>query len=122
MKLKRSEICIIALTLLLLAAAVGIQTGKGNSEADFSVENLNAVQAYSDDADSGRININTATAQELETLKGIGPALAQRIIDYRSEHGDFRRIEDIRFVRGISTQVFEDIRDFITVGQREEQK
>ena len=54
MKLKRSEICIIALTLLLLAAAVGIQTGKGNSEADFSIENLNAVQAYSDDADIQR--------------------------------------------------------------------
>ena len=50
---------------------------------------------------SGRININTATASELESLPGIGPALAQRIIEYRSTHGNFARPEDLINVRGI---------------------
>ena len=47
------------------------------------------------------VNVNTATAEELETLTGIGPSLAQAIIDYRTEHGAFRTAEDMLNVKGI---------------------
>ena len=47
------------------------------------------------------VNVNTATAEELETLTGIGPSLAQAIIDYRAEHGDFTAAEDLLNVKGI---------------------
>jgi competence protein ComEA len=63
-----------------------------------------------------KININTASAAELEALPRIGPALAQRIIEYRAANGPFQRIEDITRVRGIGPATFEQIKDRITVG------
>lgn len=63
-----------------------------------------------------KININTASLEELQTLPRIGPAIAQRIIDYRKEHGPFKRIEDIMKVQGIGERVFEQIKERITVG------
>lgn len=61
-----------------------------------------------------RVNINTADAVTLETLPGIGPALAQRILDYRQSHGPFVRAEDIMEVSGIGEATFEKLRDHIT--------
>jgi len=65
----------------------------------------------------GRININLASQSELTDLPGIGAVLASRIIDYRRQHGDFLRIEDIRNVTGIGEKRYEAIQDKITTGQ-----
>jgi competence protein ComEA len=73
------------------------------------------VQPPSDQrAGEGKININTADVAALDSLPGIGPALAQRIIDYRQEHGPFARLEDIMEVSGIGPGTFEKLRDLIT--------
>jgi competence ComEA-like helix-hairpin-helix protein len=64
----------------------------------------------------GRININIASQSELTDLPGIGNVLASRIVDYRRQHGDFLRIEDIKNVSGIGDKRFEAIQDRITVG------
>lgn len=61
------------------------------------------------------VNINTATQTELETLPGIGPSLALKIINYREENGKFSSIEDIKNVSGIGDSRFEDIKKYITV-------
>jgi len=63
----------------------------------------------------GRININTASKNELMDLPGIGPSLAENIIEYRNNNGVFRSIEDIMNVSGIATGRFEKIKDKITV-------
>lgn len=63
----------------------------------------------------GKININTALADELDTLPGIGPAYAQRIIDYRNTHGFFTKIEDVMDVSGIGQKCFDKIKDNITI-------
>lgn len=62
------------------------------------------------------ININTAQSQELERLPGIGPTKAQAIILYRQEHGSFKKLEDIMEVPGIGKATFEQLREFITLG------
>jgi competence protein ComEA len=63
------------------------------------------------------VNINTAPAAELETLPGIGPALAGRIVEYREANGPFETIEQIQNVPGIGPATFEGLRDLITVGR-----
>ena len=63
----------------------------------------------------GKINLNTATLGELDTLPGIGPAIAQRIIDYRAQNGDFKTIDDLKKVRGIGDALFNQIKDLIAV-------
>ncbi len=62
-----------------------------------------------------KINVNQATAQDLEALPGIGPAIAQRMLDYRTEHGPFKSIEELEKVRGIGEATLARIRDQVTV-------
>lgn len=63
----------------------------------------------------GKVNINTATQTELETLPGIGPSTALKIIQYREENGKFDSIEDIKNVSGIGDVKYENIKDYINV-------
>ena len=63
----------------------------------------------------GLIDINTATAEQLDQLPGIGPAKSAEIIAYRQKNGAFDKIEDIQNVSGIGPAIFENIRDLITV-------
>jgi competence protein ComEA len=67
------------------------------------------------DSATGSINLNTATLEQLDSLPGIGPAIAQRIIDYREKVGNFSRIEDITEVSGIGEATFAKIKDLIVV-------
>jgi competence protein ComEA len=64
--------------------------------------------------DSGIVYINVATAEELEQLPRIGPAMAQRIIDYRSEHGPFTSLEDLQNVSGIGPATVEQMAPFVS--------
>ena len=64
---------------------------------------------------SGLININTANETELDSLPGIGPSIAAKIINYREENGDFASIEDIKNVNGIGDSKFEELKDLICV-------
>ena len=62
-----------------------------------------------------KVNINTATLAELQTLPRIGPAIAQRIIDFREQNGKFTKITDLLKVKGIGEKTFEGLKDLITV-------
>lgn len=81
--------------------------GDNNYNVSFSLNNGNG---------SGKVNINTASAEEMaDKLDGIGPQLAQRIVDYRTQKGKFESIDEIKNVSGIGEKRFEQIKDQICV-------
>ncbi|MFI7415442.1 helix-hairpin-helix domain-containing protein [Streptomyces sp. NPDC049627] len=59
------------------------------------------------------VSLNTATVDQLDTLPGVGPVLAQHIIDYRTQHGGFRSVDELREVNGIGDRRFADLRDLV---------
>ena len=72
-------------------------------------------QAQSSQDPSGLVNINLASLAELQTLQGIGPVIAQNIIDHREAHGGFNSIDELLNVNRIGPATFENIRDRVTV-------
>ncbi len=70
-----------------------------------------AAPAGEGQAGEARVEINLATVEQFDSLPGIGPVLAQRIFDYRQEHGRFKRVEDLRQVEGIGPKKFEQLKE-----------
>ena len=66
---------------------------------------------------AGKIDINSATLEQLTEIKGIGPTIAQRIIDYREEKGLFKTIDELMNVKGIGPKTLADISDMVTVAE-----
>lgn len=65
------------------------------------------------------IDINKATANDLQKLPGIGPGLAKQIVAYREKHGPFRRVEDLMVIKGIGFKKWKEIRPLARVGDRQ---
>ena len=61
------------------------------------------------------LNLNTATLMELETLPGVGPVLARRIVDFREKKGGFRRVEELLVIPGISERKWRAIKDRVEI-------
>ena len=62
------------------------------------------------------VNLNTATASQLEALSGIGPKMAQRIVEYRQKNGAFKKVEELMNVKGIGEKSFLKLKPQLTVG------
>ena len=92
----------------------GEEPTTSNSNDDTSLELPGATEESSAGSSQDLININTASVEELDSLPGIGPTIAQRIIDYRDENGPFQTIEDILNVSGVGPSTFDQIKDLIT--------
>lgn len=81
-----------------------------------------AVPAHADETATKKVNINSASVKELQTLPQIGVAVAQRIVDFREKHGKFSKIEEIMKVKGIGEKTFLKLKPLITVGQESKTK
>lgn len=129
LKLSLAERIIIAVAVLAAVFTLGFFAGRSGGSSFVVETEKQAAQAEqataSDDepedspeqeeALQSKVNINTADSATLQTLPGIGEALAGRIISYREENGDFAIIEEITDVNGIGDKLFENLKDLITV-------
>lgn len=73
------------------------------------------IQQEGETSMSGKINVNKASLEELQQIRGIGPALAEKIIAYREETGKFQTVEDLKNVSGIGDKKYETIKEYIEV-------
>ena len=76
-------------------------------------EEISAGVTSKEEAKEGKVNINTATVEELKTLKGVGDKKAEAIIEYRKKNGSFQTKEDLMKVRGIGKKLFESFQERI---------
>lgn len=77
--------------------------------------NLSSSGKNKDENGNLKINVNKASSSELQEINGVGPALAEKIIKYREQNGNFETIEDLKNVSGIGDKKFENIKDYIVV-------
>lgn len=120
--MKKAQWALLAVTAGFLCILMGMFIGRNikGSYLNFP-EFLDAVPATEATintvpAEKGKININTATADELTMLPGIGDVYAQRIVDYRQANGPYKTPEDLLNVEGIGTVRLSKIIDYITIG------
>lgn len=105
----------IRLTLLLLALSFVTAAAAPPQSAD-AAKPAAAAKSASPAPRAVPININTASAAELESLPGIGPKTAARILEYRQKNGPFKKIEDLMNVRGLGEKNFLKLKAQLTVG------
>jgi len=91
------------------------EIGEAEPEAAFVAESNAEESTAEDDTATSRVNINSASKQELMTLPGIGEVMSDRIIAYRVEAGPFRTIDELRKVKGISKRKLEQLLPFVTL-------
>lgn len=119
-KLSKTETFLLALTALFLVTAVSVRLLTPRAAASqYTVEALTPSEE-TEETEENRVNINTASASELDALPGIGPVLAQRIIDRRTEQGPFTSVEELLEVDGIGQATLDGLREFITVKETKE--
>ena len=109
----------VALAVLGAALAVGIGARTiQQHHAPLRIEPAPAQDTAAWDAQvatARRVDVNAATAEELERLPGIGPATAERIVAYRRAHGAFAQVAEVRRVPGVAPSALEALNEFVTV-------
>lgn len=133
-KVTKTEALLLAMTLvfLLLTGAIFVlRSRSGGAEYVVRNETMRAAEEETPPASvleeeppvpsaENPLNINMADAAALDTLPGIGPVLAGRIVEYRSTHGAFSKKEDLMLVEGIGEGIYGDLGDVITVEEAAE--
>lgn len=103
--------------LRFILVAVSLPLSSACARLARNIPTSNQPSAILATATLAKVNINTATATELESLPGVGKVLAERVVAHRQNFGPFRRAEELIIVRGISDRKFRELRALITTEQ-----
>ena len=115
--MKKAGYALIIFTVMVCIFVCGFLVGRNLNRSSITIIEPNAVSndTTTPTATTGKININTASVDELTLLPGIGHTLAQRIVDYRSTIGPFRSVSDLNNVEGIGDKKLLALLDYITI-------
>jgi competence protein ComEA len=102
------------ITRILMAAIVGIAVSAAAASAQNKATTPKAAATATATA-TVPVNLNTATAEQLATIPGVGPRMAERIVDYRQKNGGFKKVEDLMNVSGVGEKSFLKMKPLITV-------
>ena len=125
--MNKGQLILISLTLAFFCIILGVVIGRSTAHSHVRLDDVIASEVSTTDpivdsqvtatvAPEGKININTADAHTLTMLPGIGEVLAQRIVDYRTQNGPFRSVDELKNVSGIGDGKLEAILELITTG------
>jgi len=114
----------VLITCVFASLLIGFFTGRNTNRTPVQIQEAAPPRIVAEETQAAEtepepswpININTATSEQLQTLPGIGPTYAQRIIDYREEHGPFRTVGELMNISGIGEKRLEAIWDLVTTG------
>lgn len=102
------------ITRILMAAILGIAVSAAAASAQNKATTPKAAATVTATA-TAPVNLNTATVEQLATIPGVGPKMAERIIDYRQKNGGFKKVEDLMNVSGVGEKSFLKMKPLITV-------
>lgn len=118
--MKKQQLLFVGITGIFLCLIIGIFVGRNLTGSyiplDDAIHSSPTGNSPSDEVNDGRIDINTATLQQLQLLPGIGEVTAQRILDYRNEHGYFSSMEELMNVSGIGEKKLAQIEPYVKIG------
>lgn len=116
--MKNVKHIILSITVIFICILIGMFLGRCTSNKNYITlsprQDTIAEESY--DVSSSKININTASKDELLQLPGVGDVLAQRIVDYRDENGSFQSTSDLGNIEGIGDKTLNNILPYITIG------
>lgn len=113
--MKKTQWILISITAVFFFILIGIFVGRNTAGPYIPIDSTKETISQTQSQLDGKIDINTATTEQLQLIPGIGPSIADRIIEYRTENGGFKTIEEIQNVNGIGEKKFNEMKPYIKV-------
>lgn len=123
--MKKPQWLFLGITAVFLCLIIGVFVGRNLPGTYVSVNTTNSADSsdtnHSTQPQDGKIDLNTATCEQLQLIPGVGTVIAQRIVDYRTEANGFHTVEELMNVNGIGEKTFSKIKEYVKISGNYEQ-